>query len=67
MAPKGRRKIHTLIKPPKDSSLTYDESEDLYFMVSKLEDLIKGYVRMIDLVNLEERTRHMENNMEENM
>lgn len=76
MEPKGGGIIHSTTKRPKDSSMTYDESEDLSYRVSKLEDLIRGSnMRMIDLVNLEERMGHMveerigklENKMEENM
>ena len=46
MAPKGGGRSHTLIKPLEDSSMAYDESEDLSFWVSKLEELIKGYVKI---------------------
>ena len=67
MEPKGGGRIHTPSKPPKDSSMAYDESEDLSYWMSKLEDLIKSFVRMIDLVNLEESMGHMENEIEENM
>jgi hypothetical protein len=67
MEPKGGGRIHIPIKPAEDSSPTYEASEDLSFQVSKLEDLIKGSVRMIDLVNLEKSIIHMENNMEKNM
>ena len=68
ITPKGCGKNHTPIKKPKDSSLTYDESEDLYFRVSKLEFMIKGYVKMIDLPNLEENIMgDMDNMMEKNM
>ena len=68
MAQKGGGIIHTLDKPLEDSSSTHEENEDLSFRVSQLEDMIKGYVRMVDLFNLEERMEkrmgHMENNME---
>ena len=67
MDPKCGGNIHTPIKSPKDSSLTNNESEYLSFRVSKLEYLIKGSMRMIDLVNvennMEERMGHMESNM----
>ena len=47
--------------------MTHKESEDFCFWVSQLEGMIKGYVRMIDLVNLknnmEERMGHMEEGM----
>ena len=53
MPPKGSGNNHTPLKPPKDSSPTYDEMEDIYFRVSKLEDMIKGNVKKDDLVKLE--------------
>ena len=65
--PKGGGTNHTPLKSPEDSPLTYDESEDLSFLISKLEDMIKGCLKTIDLLNLEERMGHMENMMEENM
>ena len=55
--PKGGRRSHTPIKPLEDSSMTYDESENLTFHVSKLENLIKGSMRMIDLVTYREDWR----------
>ena len=42
MPPKGSGKNHTPLKPSEDSSLNYDENEDLTFQVYKLEDLLKG-------------------------
>ena len=35
------KKLHSSQKA-RDSSLTYDEMEDISFRVSKLEDMIKG-------------------------
>lgn len=35
--------------------MTFDESENLFFRVYKLEDLIKGIARIVDLVNLENK------------
>ena len=68
MAQKSGGIIHTLTKPPLDSSMTYDESENLYFWVSKLEYLIKGSMRMVNLINLEinmeERMGHRENKVQ---
>ena len=55
ITPKGSGKNHTPPKPPKDSSPTYDEMEDISFRVSKLEDIIKGNVKMNDLVKLENK------------
>ena len=51
--PKGHVNNHTPLKPIEDSSLTYDEMEDVSFRVSKLEYMIKGNVKMDDLVKLE--------------
>ena len=53
MPPKGSGKNHTPLKTPKDSSVKYDEMEDISFRVSKLEDMIKGNVKINDLVKLE--------------
>ena len=55
MPPKGSGKNHTPLKPPKDSSSTYDEMEDISFRMSKLEDMIKGNVKMDVLVKLENK------------
>ena len=55
MPPKGSGKNPTPLKPPEDSSVTYDEMEEIYFRVSKLEDMIKGNVKMDDLVKLEKK------------
>ena len=53
--PKGSGKNHTPLKPWEDSSLAYDEMEGISFRVSKLEDMIKGNVKMEDLVKLENK------------
>ena len=50
---KGSGNNHTPLKPPKDSSPTYDEMEDISFRVSKLEDMIKGNVKIDNFVKLE--------------
>lgn len=55
---------HTHSKPPEDSPMTQEESDDIFFRVSKLEDLIRGYERTINLFNLEER---MDKKIEEGM
>ena len=60
MPPKGSGKNYTPLKPPEDSCTMYDEMEDLSFRVSKLEDMMKGVVKGIDFINLE-------NKMEENV
>ena len=44
---------HTPLKPPKDSSPTYEEMEDISFRVSKLEDMIKENVKIDDFAKLE--------------
>ena len=58
---------HTPIKPLEDSSLTFDESEDLSFWLSKLEDMVKGTGSKVDLVNLETKMEkgmgHIDNNI----
>ena len=36
-------------KHPEDSSMTYEESEDMSFRVSELEGLAKGFVSTRDL------------------
>ena len=59
---KGGGIIYTLDKPLEDSPMTQEESEDLSFQVSQLEDLIKAYARIINLFNIEDM---MENKMEE--
>ena len=52
---KGSVKNHTPFKAPDDSSPTYNEMEGISFRVSKLEDMIKGNVKMDDLVKLENK------------
>ena len=51
--PKGSGNNHTPLRPLEYSSPIYDEKEDMSFRVSKLEDMIKGNVKIDDLVNLE--------------
>ena len=51
--PKGSVKNNTPLKFSEDSSLTYEEMEDICFRVSKLEDMIKGNAQIDDFVNLE--------------
>ena len=53
--PKGSGKNHTPLKLTKDSSPTYDEMNDMSFRMSKLEDMIKGNVRMDELIKLENK------------
>ena len=53
MLPKGSGNNHTPLKPLHDSSQIYDEMEYISFRVSKLEDMIKGNVKMDGLVKLE--------------
>ena len=40
---------------PRDSSPTYNEMEDIYFRMSKQEDMIKGNVKINDLVKMEKK------------
>ena len=42
-------KNDTPSKHPEDSSMTYEESEDMYFWVSQLEGLVKRFVIKRDL------------------
>ena len=53
ITPKGSGKNHTPLKIPDDSSSTYEEMEDISFRVSKLEDMIKGNVKIEDFAILE--------------
>ena len=46
---------HAPLKPPEDSSPTYKEIEDISFKVSKLEDMIKGNVKIDDFAKLEKK------------
>ena len=55
MSPKGSGKNQTPLKPPEDSSPTYEEMEDISFGVSKLEDMIKGNVKIDDFAKLEKK------------
>ena len=43
------KKNATLVKLPEDSSMTYDESEDMSFQLSQVESLVKGFVSKGDL------------------
>ena len=43
------------LKPLEDSSPIYDEREDLYFLVSQFKDKIKWSMKMVGLLNWEER------------
>ena len=45
----GGRKAKTPSKLAKDSSMTYEESEDMSLQVSQLEGLVKGFVSKRDL------------------
>ena len=51
--PKGSGKNHTPLKPQEYSSPTYEEMKDISFRVSKLEDMIKGNVKIDDFAKLE--------------
>ena len=37
-------KNHTPAKSPEDSSMTYEESENMSFLLSQVESLVKGFV-----------------------
>ena len=51
--PKWSGRNHTPLKTQEGSSLTYEEMEDISFRVSKLEDVIKGKVKIDDFAKLE--------------
>ena len=51
--PKWSGNNHTPLKSPENSSPTSDEIKDISFRVSKLEDMIKGNMKIDDLVKLE--------------
>ena len=53
--PKGTINDHTPLKPPEDSSPTYEEMEDISLRVSKLEDMIKGNVKIDYFDKLEKK------------
>ena len=55
MPPKGSGKNHTPLKHPENSSPPYDGVEDITFRVSKLEDMIKGNVKIYDFPKLEKK------------
>ena len=55
MTPKGSGKNNTPLKTQEDSSRTYEKMEDISFRVSKLEDMIKGNVKIDDFAKLEKK------------
>ena len=67
IAPKGGGKNYTLVKPLEDSSLTFEESEDILFQMSNLEQHIKGSMKQIDLANLQGEFERRMDNMGKNM
>ena len=54
----------TPVKPLEGSTMIHEESEDISFRVSQLEQNFKGMVKTMDLYNLEQR---MEKKLEEGM
>ena len=65
MAPKCGGKNHTLGKPPGDSSMTYDEGDNLSFQMFYLEQKIKESMKHVDFTNLQmQLKREMAQNME---
>ena len=55
----------TLVKPPDGSSMPIEESEDLSFWMSKLEELVKGFLKKGDLDYLKgELMNELEKRME---
>ena len=53
--PKVSGNNRTPFKPLKDLSLTYEEIEDISFRVSKLENMIKGNVKIDDFAKFEKK------------
>ena len=43
------KKNATISKQPEDSSMAYEESEDMYFWLSRVENLVNGFVSKGDL------------------
>ena len=48
---RGGGRVQTTTKPPKDSSMIHEKSEDISFPVSQFDGLVKGFVRKVDLEN----------------
>ena len=44
-------------KHPEDSSMTYEESEDMQFKLSWIESLVKGFVSKGDLEKVKNKLR----------
>ena len=55
MQPKESGKNHTTLKPIDDSSSTYEETKYISLRVSKLEDIIKGNVKIDDFAKLKKK------------
>ena len=55
MPQKGSGNNHTPLKPLEDSSSTYEEMEYISFRVSKMEDMIKGNVKIDDFAKFEKK------------
>ena len=49
------KKNATPVKPLEDSTMVHEESEDMSFRVSQLEQNFKGMVRTLDLYNMEKK------------
>ena len=54
------KKNATPMKPPEGSTMIHEESEDMSFRVSQLEENFKGMVKTLYLCNMEQK-------LEENM
>ena len=59
------KKNSTLAKHPEDSSVTFDESEDMSFWLSRVEGLVKGLVSKGELDQSISKLRgYLEKNMQ---
>ena len=67
MVPKVCGEKHNLDKPLEDSSMTYDEEQYLSFWMSKLEQQIKGLVKIVYFDNLQGEFERRMGNLEKNI
>ena len=58
------KKNVTPAKQPEDSSVTFDESEDMSFRLSQVEGLVKG---LVSKVELDQSINKLRGDLEKNM
>ena len=58
------KKNSTLAKHPEDSSVTFDESEDMSFRLSRVEGLVKG---LVSKGELDQSINKLRGDLEKNM